>query len=312
MGAIRTRDDFMAVAKMKFGTKVKKQSEHGKALFFSAVFFVLVGVVSYLYLKPPQINAADGCPVDAEFIHHRNVMVVDTTSLMPKAKQADIERIIREFANLSKPIGQWLTEGKKADQTSIFLLSDTSPLDMKPIAKFCTQPPGFLVLSSSTASDVRKYIKAANKQISEALELLINGSNSSQSPIIETLTIITSSSSYWSPGSTLVLASDLMQNTTKCGYFDKMSSVGNYSTLPAACLQSVEQLKENLRSTSTYPEPTNVAICELPLLPTRTGKLQFWHSIFQDALGFDAPNTCDPTTILERSKEIRKLAQKSN
>jgi len=292
---------------LKYGQEQQKKGGSGKSLFYSAVVTVAIGVIAYYYLKPHEFDIKDGCPINAENILHRNVVIVDTTDPIREGKQADIELIIREFASTNKPVFQWINEGKKADQTSIFLLSDTAPVDMKPVAKFCSQPPSFLLQSSSTGAAIRKNIESVNSHISGALQILLGGKSSAQSPIIETLSIITSSPSYWRQGSTLILVSDLMQNTSKCGFFDSMSVIPNYSKSPSSCIQSLEVLNENLRPTSTYQEPTVVAICELPSALQKSGKIQYWRELFQKAMGYDVSFTCDPKSILARRTALVEI-----
>jgi hypothetical protein len=136
--------------------------------------------------------------------------------------------------------------------------------------------------------------------VSTALKKLEGGTSAEQSPIVETLAILANNSTAWRPGGTLILASDLYQNTNKCGFFESVQRVSSVGSLPSACLQDVRSLQEKVRPSSTYPSPSVVALCELPGKTRKEGLIGFWREIFQEPLGSDVLFTCDAREIIQR------------
>jgi len=103
----------------------------------------------------------------------------------------------------------------------------------------------------------------------------------------------------------MIIASDFLQNTSNCGYFERMSSIPAVSDLPRQCSNDVSRLRENIRNTSTYRDPTVVAFCEIPGKPRKEGLQAFWLEVFQKPLGYDVIRSCDPYEILNRRLQLK-------
>jgi len=289
-----------------------KQDNTARNIFFSILSLAIFAAVSYFILKPLPLNAACDplvdmactCPSDPNQINRRNLFIVDTTDPLRQGKVDDIEELLKTFASGSKGLSDWLKDNKKPDQTSVYLLSNIAPADMRPIAIFCTQPPELLTALGTKGRDFRKIQKLQTSKVSTALQKLVGGKSAEQSPIVETLAIVTNNSSAWRPGSTLILASDLYQNTNKCGFFENAQRVPSVGSLPAACLQDVRNLQEKIRPNSTYSNTSVVALCELPGKTRKEGLISFWREIFQEPLGSDVLFTCDTNEINQRKAQV--------
>jgi hypothetical protein len=279
-----------------------------RAVFYIVAAFAAIAVLTYLIAKPldfkakcdPSRDIACGCPADPADIKRRNLLIVDTTDPLRAGKFADIEELLTEFASGSKSFYDWLMDGKQPDQTSVYLLSTVAPPDMRPIAVFCTQPPSISVAIGHTAKKIRELQSAYSSAVSSTLRTLEQGRTADQSPIIEALAILTGNASAWRPGGTIILASDLLQNTPQCGYFEKILKIPSLAQLPSSCMQEIRTLRERLRPTPTYPEPAVVALCEAPGKPRKDGLLSFWRDVFQEPLGYDVLLTCHPREISNR------------
>lgn len=284
------------------------QDNTPRNIFLSVLGFAVFAAISYFTLKPlplnaacdPHVDIACTCPSDPNEINRRNLFVVDTTDPLRAGKIADIEELLRTFASGSKGLIDWLKDSKKPDQTSVYLLSNVTPADMRPIAIFCSQPPQISVTLGNTDRKIRVLQEQHSSKVSAALKKLEGGKTAQQSPIVETLAILTSNSSSWRPGGTLIVASDLYQNTSKCGYFENIQKIPSVGSLPTACLQDVRTLQEKIRPSSTYPNTSVVALCELPGKTRKEGLIGFWREIFQEPLDSDVLFTCDAKVIAER------------
>jgi len=295
---------------MKRKSHNQSQDNTARNIFFTMLFLALLVLITYLALKPlalnsscnPIVDKACTCPSDPNEINRRNLFVVDTTDPLRVGKVADIEEILRNFASGPKGLIEWLQDGKKPDQTSVFLLSNVAPPDMQPVAVFCTQPPTISVFLGNKGREIRELQALHSAKVASALKKFEGGVSANQSPILETLAIITSNSSAWRAGGTLVLASDLLQNTSKCGFFEQAQKIPSVDMLPAACLQDIRTLQEKIRPSAIYPGPSVVALCELPGKTRKEGLLAFWRNIFQEPLGFDVILSCDSKEIFARRK----------
>lgn len=293
------------------------QDNTPRNVFLSVLGFAVFAAISYFALKPLPLNAACDplvdiactCPSDPNEINRRNLFVVDTTDPLRPGKIADIEELLRTFASGSKGLIDWLKDNKRPDQTSVYLLSNVAPADMRPIAIFCSQPPQISVALGNTGRKIRELQELHSSKVSTALKNLEGGKSAEQSPIVETLAILTSNSSAWRPGGTLIVASDLYQNTSKCGFFENVQRVSSVVNLPTACLQDVKTLQEKIRPNSTYPSTSVVALCELPGKTRKEGLIGFWREIFQEPLDSDVLFTCDAKEIAERKDSLAALSK---
>ncbi len=293
------------------------QDNTPRNVFLSVLLLAVLGAIVYFILKPlplnavcdPLVDVACTCPSDPNEIKQRNLFVVDTTDPLRAGKVADIQELLTTFASGSKGLFDWLRDGKRPDQTSVYLLSNVPPADMRPVAIFCTQPPVLSVALGSTGRMIRKHQALHSNKVSDALQKLEGGTSAEQSPIVETLAILTSNSTAWRPGGTLILASDLFQNTTKCGFFERLARVPPVGNLPAACMQDVRTLQEKIRPSSTYTGPSVIALCELPGKTRKEGLIGFWREIFQEPLGYDVLLTCDAKEITDRKASLAALSK---
>lgn len=302
----------MGVAKLSYTIKRKPAQKYGKFFFLLALFTFLFFVVGFLSLSPPEfddcskLNSAEClCPKDRTNIAHKNIILVDTTDAVRGGKFDDVEQLIKVFANESKPLLAWIADGKRVDQTAIYLLADKAPADMRPIASFCSLPPNIALFASNlTGKQIRELeIKAAEK-VKLAFADLTKSNNATSSPIIEALSLVTSNATYWNPGSNLILVSDMIQNSSECGWFENSQSVPTYKSLPTTCKRRVDQFIENILPNKVHSLNTSIAVCTLPRSKIKLGLNEFWHELVQDGLKYDFIATCDPIQIKARYRDL--------
>jgi len=248
----------------------------------------------------PATNIRCSCPADPNAVKHKNILLVDTTDPLRAGKISDIEQLLNTFSSRQKGLLEWLQDGKRVDETSVFLLSNVAPPDMKPVAVVCTQPPELSTIISGTGREIKESHARQTNTVKAAMERLESGQSSGESPLLEALAILTSNATAWRPGGTIIIASDFLQNTQNCGYFERMTSIPPLSALPSQCQNDVEQIRENIRKTATYTDSTVVAFCEIPGKPRKAGLQAFWLEVFQAPLGYDVIRTCDSQQILNR------------
>ncbi len=300
---------------MKYKSSSKTNSD-GKLFFFSSLFLFLLVVSLWLLISPSEFNKCDsgkslhecGCPIDKDLISKRNVILIDTTDPIAPGKFPDIRNLIESFATEPEPFFKWLTNGKKVEMTSLYLLSDKIPADMLPIGKFCKPPPNIALIASSSNQKIKKMQTGIATEIDEALSPLYQLSKAKASPIIETLAISTANATSWNPGGNLILVSDMLQNSEACGWFEKNEVIPKYSNISSTCELYLNKLKVNLQKTSLYKNNTNVAICLLPPIDgkkPKSGLMAFWHELFQDLLSYDLIESCNPAEINLRMTSLR-------
>lgn len=297
---------------MSYTIKKKIEKKYGKFLFLLALFTFLFFVVGFLSLKPPEfddcskLNSAEClCPKDKTNITKKNIILVDTTDPVREGKFDDVEQLIKVFAQESKPFFAWIADGKRVDQTSIYLLADKAPADMRPIASFCTLPPDVALFASDlTAKQIRELEKKATQKLRIAFTELAKSTNASSSPIIEALSLITSNATYWNPGSNLILVSDMIQNSPECGWFENLPAAPPFKSIPSSCKRRVDQFVENVLPNKVHQFNTNIAVCTLPRTTIKPGLNEFWHSLIQDGLKYDFIGTCDPSQIKSRYRDL--------
>ena len=213
--------------------------------------------------------------------------------------------MIKVFAQEGKPFFAWIADGKRVDQTAIYLLSDKAPADMRPIASFCNLPPDLALFAGNlTAKQIRELENKAADKLKRAFVELTKSANATSSPIIEALSIITSNATYWNPGSNLILVSDMIQNSSECGWFDNLPAAPSYKSIPNSCKRRVDQFVENVLPNKVHPFYTSIAICTLPRSTIKPGLNEFWHSLIQEGLKYDFIATCDPLQIKSRYLDL--------
>jgi hypothetical protein len=301
---------------LKYKSK-QKSSDSGKAFFIAALtlFFVLVG--GWYLILPFEFNKCEsgknlyecGCPIDKDAISKRNIILVDTTDYIAPGKFPDIENLIGSYALKADPFFQWISNGKKVEMTSVYLLSDKIPSDMLPIGRFCKPPPDISLAVSTSNAKMKKMQEGIRIELNEALKPLHHLVQAKGSPIIETLAVVTSNATSWTPGGDLILVSDMLQNTAGCGWFDGQNQIPKFANSPASCQPYIDKFQANTQSTKLYRGKTNVAVCLLPPIDgkkPKSGLLAFWHEFFQDALSHDFIETCDPNAINDRKLSLNQ------
>ena len=300
------------MAKLSYTIKKKVEKKYGKVFFLLSLFTFLFFVVGFLSLKPPEFDDCSKldsaeclCPKDRSNISRKNIILVDTTDPVRGGKFDDVEQLIKVFAQESKPLFAWVADGKRVDQTSIYLLADKAPADMRPIASFCSLPPDIALFASDlTAKQIRILENKATEKLKVAFADLTKSTTAVSSPIIEALSLITSNATYWNPGSNLILISDMIQNSPECGWFENLPAAPLFKSLPNSCKRRVDQFIENILPNKVHKSKTSISICSLPRSTIKPGLNDFWHDLIQDGLKYDFISTCDPLHIKSRYRDL--------
>lgn len=300
------------MAKLSYTIKKKVEKKYGKIFFLLSLFTFLFFVVGFLSLKPPEFDDCSKldsaeclCPKDRSNISRKNIILVDTTDPVRGGKFDDVEQLIKVFAQESKPLFAWVADGKRVDQTSIYLLADKAPADMRPIASFCTLPPDIALFASDlTAKQIRILENKATEKLKVAFADLTKSTTAVSSPIIEALSLITSNATYWNPGSNLILISDMIQNSPECGWFENLPAAPLFKSIPNSCKRRVDQFIENILPNKVHKSKTSISICSLPRSTIKPGLNDFWHDLIQDGLKYDFISTCDPLHIKSRYRDL--------
>jgi len=302
----------MGVAKLSYTIKKKLEKKYGKVFFLLSIFTFLFFVVGLLSLKPPEFDDCSKldsaeclCPKDRSNISRKNIILVDTTDPVRGGKFDDVEQLIKVFAQESKSLFAWVADGKRVDQTSIYLLADKAPADMRPIASFCSLPPDIALFASDlTAKQIRILENKATEKLKVAFADLTKSTTAVSSPIIEALSLITSNATYWNPGSNLILISDMIQNSPECGWFENLPAAPSFKSIPNSCKRRVDQFIENILPNKVHKSKTSISICSLPRSTIKPGLNDFWHDLIQDGLKYDFISTCDPLQIKSRYSDL--------
>ena len=299
---------------MSSRSRPKTQPKYGKYAFF-AMFFVLVILfgASFLFL-PPKFKKCStetgwndcGCPLEDKYIGTRNVILVDLTDSLAAGKKEDVARLIEQISFKELPLLDWVRSGKKTERTSIYLLTDTHPAEMTPVVSLCAMPPGITWLVSEYSETQEREIKQGSQRaIGEAITRISSTSASSHSHIVEGLATATSNASSWTPGGQLVLISDLYENSSTCGFFEK-TEIPSYQRIPTQCKRAVDLLGSNLKRSYLSSSNSTVAICQILTKPLKPGLLAFWREMFQEQLGYDILLSCDPWEIKARTSFLNR------
>lgn len=297
---------------MKYIPSSRNDKKHGKTIFFLMLFIFLVFGFSSILLIPPDFheckstktNPKCACPAEEKYIGKRNIIFVDVTDPLATGKIKDLERIIEEVSFNETGLISWIRNGKKVEKTSIYMLSDKKPVEMEPIASYCSLPPSVTWLFSEFSERQERQIKdGAKSTITDAIKTIISKSSVTYSHIVEGLAIATSSASNWTSGSKLVLISDLYENSPTCGYFESQA-IPSFNNISAECKKWVEILGENISKRKSTSGKSTVAICQILSKKQQTGLIAFWRELFQSKLNYDILLTCDPEEIENRSRSL--------
>lgn len=301
---------------MKYQSK-KKKNGGGKAFFIAALSLFISLIGGWYAVSPGEFNTCEagknlhecGCPTDKDAISKRNIIIVDTTDYIAPGKFPDIENLMESYALKADPFFLWFKNGKKVEMTTVYLLSDKIPSAMLPIGKFCKPPPEIALMASTSKAKIKKMQEGIKSSINEALKPLHNLSQAKESPIIEALAVVTSNATAWTPGGDLILVSDMLQNSSACGWFEGRNPIPRFASMPNTCKNFIDKLQANVQHTKVYSGKTNVAICLLPPIDGKSpkpGLMAFWHELFQDILSYDFVTTCNPGEINDRKYSLRE------
>lgn len=300
---------------MKYHLPTKKNTNNGKLLFYLALAFLVFVVLVSILLRPPkfadcskELDANCVCPAEEKYIGRRNIIFVDATDEIVKGKIEDVYRLIRETAFSEVGLFEWLKNDRRVDKTAIYILADKKPVDMTPVATYCSLPPDMTwLLTDLSAKKEEKIKKVAIDDIKNAINKIENEKSSTKSYIVEGLAIATSNSSHWTAGSKLILASDLYENSPSCGYFET-EKISSYASAKQDCKRWVEILGENLTRVSgnSVNKQSSVSICQFLSKKQSEGLVSFWRELFQSQLGYDVKMTCDPQQIQDRHNFLNK------
>lgn len=294
--------------------KTKKANDTGKKWFLYCALPLLALVAGFAwFFSPPsfqecakgEFNPKCLCPQDEKYIGKRNIIFVDVTDQLPKGKVQDLYRLIRDTAFPEHGFWDWIAHGRKVEKTSIYLLSNQKPTEMIPIASYCSFPPAATWLLTDLSAQQEKEIKnSAINDIARAVDTVVAKQDAGRSHIVEALATITSNASYWTPGSKLILLSDLYENSLTCGYFEN-SVVPSFNSVSQDCKTWVNRLGNHLvgQSKQTHKNST-VAVCQILSKPQKEGLIAFWRELFQSELGYDIIFSCDSQEIADRQKML--------
>jgi hypothetical protein len=297
---------------MKYTISNKHEKTHGKKLFFLALAFLILIIICALLFRPPEFqNCAKGeqsakcvCPAEQKYIGKRNIIFIDVTDAMSSGKVQDINRIISETALNEMGLLDWLKNSKKVDRTSIYLLSDKKPVEMEPIASYCSLPPAITWLASDfSENDEKRITEGAKKEVITAIKQINSQNSVTYSHIVEGLAVATSNSANWTSGSKLILISDLYENSSTCGYFETQP-IPSFKSVGADCKKWSEILGKNLTKNAGKNGQSTVAICQILSKKPKAELVAFWRELFQHELGYDILLSCDPEEIDQRSKYL--------
>jgi hypothetical protein len=297
---------------MKYNLSSRNEKKHGKSMFIMMLIVLGLLFISYFLLIPPdfqkcragEVDPKCACPAEEKYIGKRNIIFIDVTDPLAAGKIKDVERIIDEVSFNETALMSWISSGKKVEKTSVYMLSDKKPVEMEPIATYCSLPPSVTWLFSKFSETQEKKIKeSAKSTISDAIKTIISKSSVTYSHIVEGLAIATSSASNWNSGSKLVLVSDLYENSPTCGYFESQS-IPAFNSVSSECKKWTDILGENISKKKSAGGSTTVAICQILSKKQQTGLIGFWRELFQSKLGYDILLSCDPEEIENRAKSL--------
>lgn len=300
---------------MKYNLPIKKNSNNGKLFFYLALTLLIFVVLISVFLRPPkfadclkEVDANCVCPAEEKYIGRRNIVFIDATDEIVKGKIEDVYRLIRETAFIEVGLFEWLKNGRKVDKTAVYILADKKPVDMTPVATYCSLPPDITwLLTDLSAKKEEKIKKAAVDDIKKSITKIENEKSSTKSYIVEGLAVATSNSSHWTAGSKLILASDLFENSPGCGYFES-EKITSFSSINQECKRWVEILGENLTrvSKNSINKQSSVSVCQFLSKKQSEELVSFWRELFQSQLGYDIKITCDPNQINERHGSLNQ------
>lgn len=291
---------------MRYSKKITKKEVNGKLVFVGVTFGFLILIAGSTLLAPPETMqgcATDtnqvivcGCPNDSNFIRNKNIILVDATDPVPKPRINDIQKIVEGFVKNNSGIFEWALNGKKVDQTSVYVLNSELPVQMLPVASYCQLPPdSAMSLSNGGQKAISKIKNALSEAVSQSVGNIANKTASNTSEIVKAIAA-TTDTNFWKNGSTFVLISDLYENSSTCGFFDKIN-VPEFSKEAPGCKKIVDQIASKMNGKGTA-----VDICLIHSKPMKEGLKSFWDDLFLASSDAKPKYECSYEKIEERAK----------
>lgn len=283
-----------------------RKKETGKTIFFWSLLSLFSLVAVSLFLQPTDVKNCDqsvlldcGCPIDRSSVDKKSIILIDATNIVPQSKLPDIEELILSFTKPNE-IFTWLVKGKKVDKTSIYVLNSDSPVEMLPIASFCQLPPdiAFKYFGNFNGKQIIAIHKSILLAVSKSINQVKKFTASKTSEIIRTIAATSSNGKDWRDGSKYVVVSDLYENSSGCGFFDK-SPVMPFASIPQACKKLTEEIAKNISD-----ESATIALCRIQSKDIKLGMKEFWDEVFLNASGRKPLWTCDANKINDRASYL--------
>ena len=288
--------------KYKTGPTQGGSQQYGKRVFAYALVALAFFVLVIFVLEPPPLTSCDknptqpcGCPTDSAFIEKKNVVLIDATDPM-YGKISDVKELINGLVAHKSGLIEWIKSGKRVSQTSIFILNRTLPAEMTPVGRYCQLPPTIALMTAMSSTDEEALKSAINEKIAGAANSIPDLNSAPESQIVKALATTTNSATYWTPGSNLILVSDLYENSATCGFFET-APIPSFSRINDHCTSWVERLKGNIASAKS-----NVSICTIFTKNPKEGLVRFWNDLFLYSAGRSPLYSCSPAEILSRGQ----------
>lgn len=291
---------------MRITLNKTRKKESGKTIFFWSLLSLASLVAVSLLLQPTDVKSCDqsnlvdcGCPLDRSSIDKKNIILIDATDTVPQSKLPDIEELIISFTKPNET-STWLAKGKKVDKTSIYVLNSDSPVEMLPVASFCQLPPdmAFNYFSNLTGNQIIAINKSILLAVKKSINKVKKFTASKTSEIIRTIAATSSNGKDWKDGSKYVVVSDLYENSSGCGFFDK-SPVMPFASIPQVCKKLTEEIAKNISDDSA-----TIALCRIQSKDIKLGMKEFWDEVFLNASGRKPLWTCDANKINDRASYL--------
>ena len=264
--------------------QVVHSSYKNKFIIACVVAIILIGGMFTISTSESDTN---GCPTDKNQIGLKNIVILDITDAIPKSSIGNLEMLF-DLATSEQP--NWLTTGKKVDQTTFYILSSSNPSDMEPIGIFCKKPPSEVIGLTESELKMTKNKELIKNRIASLSSTVKNQDEATRSKIIQTIATVTSSAN-WKNGSNLILFSDLEEISPECGNFAK--NVPNVQEVSSDCKKWIAIAKANMSNNNTK---SDIKFCEiLRDKAKQDGLIEFWKNYRQIVANPDtkAENGCN-------------------
>jgi hypothetical protein len=279
-----------------------KNNVNGKKFFLFVLATFIIWFSFTLFVEGNELKVCKdkdfsncGCPIEKTFIENKHVLLVDITDPVPEGKREDLSQLISSFGTTNEGLFKWISNGRKSDLLTVALVGSKTPSETVPLVSLCKFPPK---ISMFMLGDLESNLKKNFEKLTEyALLKVYEGQKKTESRIVETTAVFTSSSAYWNKGSALILASDLRENSTQCGLFE-ISEVVSLDRLSPFCKQIFENLRFNM-NVSNSSKPSRAFICRFDAKDPKAGLKKYWDDIFYNSTGVNPVYTCDMSEVFK-------------